>query len=102
MFYDSEHNQYITTPGNDLEPLVEKEAPFTLPDGNILYNKRWHFYFQLLGNLSLPASRATLVGYAPGSLHFEREEVLHFTNRLSDCAIVSKLRINFYLKKKVI
>ena len=102
MFYDSEHNQYITTPGNALELLVEREAPFTLPDGNILYNKRWHFYFQLLGSLKLPASRATLVGYIPGSIHFEREEVSYFTNRLSYCAIVSRLKIEYYLKRKVV
>lgn len=102
MFFDSERNQYIATGGNHLEFLKEKEVSFVIPDGNVLYNNRWHFYFQLLGNLSVPSRHATLVGYIPGSLYFEGKEVPYFTNKFADCALINRTKLENYLKRKVV
>lgn len=104
--YNHKYEQFVASGFLDFESLmgvktIEKGVP-TLAPGTILFNKKGKFFFQLLGELKLPAPPATLVGYMPGSIIFQGPEIPYFKSVLRDCYLPDIRYLAEYNKGKSI
>lgn len=106
--YNHKYEQFVASGFLDFEPLrltkeeTMKGTTLTLAPGTILFNKKGKFFFQLLGELKIPASPATYIGYMAGSVVFQGPAVSHFSNTLRDCYIPDTNYIENYNKSKSI
>lgn len=106
--YNHKYEQFVASGFLDFEPLnlpkieIMKGTTLTLSPGTILFNKKGKFFFQLLGELKLPAPSTTHIGYMLGSIVFQGPTISHFSNILRDCYIPDTKYIENYNSTKSI